>query len=159
MRKHSLPITMFAIAFLLFVACNNKPCPPAEAGPNMDSIRALIGAMEQEYAAAENAKDAERLYKYYADDAIVMPNGKTAWVGHEQIKAGLQADMDSMKAGTKVSFMNTGLWAQGNIVVETGATTWTDSTGATVNTGKYMTLYEKRNGKYIAIRDIWNDDK
>jgi hypothetical protein len=67
--------------------------------------------------------------------------------------------MDSTKAGSQVTFMNTGLWAQGNIVVETGTSTWTDSTGATLFTGKYMTLYEKRDGKYIAIRDIWNEDK
>jgi hypothetical protein len=78
MKKHFLPVAIIAIALFFFFSCSNKPCPPAEAGPNMNSVRAMIGAMEQEYAAAENARDAERLSKYYAEDAIVLPSHKAA---------------------------------------------------------------------------------
>jgi ketosteroid isomerase-like protein len=159
MKKH---VRQFPLLFLLLLAlagCQSAPHEHAEAGPNMDSVRTLIAAMADEYAAAENARDAERLSRYYAEDAIIMPSGKPAVVGREQIKAALQADMDSSQAGSKISFANTGLWAQGNLIVETGTSTWTDSAGAVIFTGKYMTVYEKRDGKYIAIRDIWNEDK
>ena len=34
----------------------------------------------------------------------------------------------------------------------------TDATGKVTYTGKYMAIWEKRDGKYICLRDISNDD-
>ena len=33
-----------------------------------------------------------------------------------------------------------------------------DPSGELVSQGKYMSLFEKRNGKYVCVRDIWNSD-
>lgn len=46
-----------------------------------------------------------------------------------------------------------------NYVTEVGKTIRKDSTGKTTYTGKYMALWEKRDGKWICIRDIGNYDK
>jgi len=34
----------------------------------------------------------------------------------------------------------------------------TDKSGATVDTGKYVTVYAKKDGKWMIVRDIWNTD-
>ena len=66
--------------------------------------------------------------------------------------------MESDTTGTTISFEVTGVWACDNYATETGTSTVKDKSGNVVETGKYMTLFEKRNGKYIAIRDIYNRD-
>jgi hypothetical protein len=34
----------------------------------------------------------------------------------------------------------------------------TDNSGKTVDAGKYVTVYRKKDGKWLIIRDIWNSD-
>ena len=48
------------------------------------------------------------------------------------------------------------VFAGGNIAVEIGRTFTTDEDGNERETGKYMSLFEKRDGKYICIRDAYN---
>ena len=43
-------------------------------------------------------------------------------------------------------------------MVEIGAFKVTDSANAVLNTGHYMSLFEKRNGKYVAVRDMSASD-
>jgi len=43
-------------------------------------------------------------------------------------------------------------------VTEVGKTTVTDSTQKVIYAGKYMAVWEKRNGKWLTIRDMSNDD-
>jgi len=51
------------------------------------------------------------------------------------------------------------VYAAGDLVVETGKGTIKDLTGTVVMTSKYMSLFENRNGKYLCIRDCYNNDK
>ena len=46
----------------------------------------------------------------------------------------------------------------GNQVVEIGYFKVVDSTNTPVNTGSYMSLFEKRDGKYVCIRDMSASD-
>jgi hypothetical protein len=43
-------------------------------------------------------------------------------------------------------------------VVELGYFKVTDSANATVNSGNYMSLFEKRDGKYVTLRDMSASD-
>ncbi len=45
-----------------------------------------------------------------------------------------------------------------NQVTEVGKSTIKDATGKVTYTGKYMAIWEKRDGKYVCVRDIFNDD-
>ena len=45
-----------------------------------------------------------------------------------------------------------------NLVTEIGKATQTDSTGKVISIGKYMIVWKKINGKYLIIREMWNDD-
>jgi hypothetical protein len=46
----------------------------------------------------------------------------------------------------------------GDLGWEWNTFTVTDQTGATVDTGKYVTVYARRDGKWLIVRDIWNSD-
>jgi ketosteroid isomerase-like protein len=43
-------------------------------------------------------------------------------------------------------------------VTEIGTAISKDASGKVIRTGKYMAVWEKRDGKYICIRDIYNSD-
>jgi hypothetical protein len=47
----------------------------------------------------------------------------------------------------------------GDIGWESGSFTVTDAKGATVDSGKYLSVARKSNGKWLYIRDIWNSDQ
>lgn len=129
-----------------------------ESAINMDSVKMQITAMENAYAAASNAKDVEGVAKYYANDAESLADNEPTRVGIDAIKAGIKKDFDADTMGTVTSFAVTGVWADGKYATETGTITNKAPDGTLKSTGKYMTLFELRDGKYVAIRDIWNMD-
>ena len=138
-------------------------CAPNEAGNhehaiNQDSVKATIQEMENAYAKAENAKDVDGVAVYYANDAQSLANDEPTRSGMDAIKAGLKKDFENDTTGRTVSFETTGVWAAGNYATETGNSIFKDKEGKVVSTGKYMTLFELRDGKYVAIRDVWNRD-
>ena len=95
---------------------------------------------------------------YYANDAQSMgPNAPTL-VGAEAIRADTEKDMAEGGEGYTAKMEVKDVWAAGDIAVETGAYTVTGPDGEVVNRGKFMSLFEKRDGKYICIRDIYNSD-
>lgn len=147
--------------FALFYACEprtNVDATVTTKEVNNDSVRMQISAMEAAYADASNKKDPAGVAMYYASDAESYPPGEPAMVGRDAIQAGIKRHMDMDTSGTTLSLNTTGVWASGNYATETGTWTDKDSSGKVVATGKYMTLFELRDGKYVAIRDIWNSD-
>jgi len=138
-------------------------CAPAETHShapeiNQDSVKAQIIALENGYAIASNARNVDGVAAYYAADAQSLAANEPTRVGMDAIKAGIKMEMDSDTTGHVISFETTGVWAAGNYATETGTSTIKDKEVKVVFTGKYMTLFEHRDGKYIAIRDIWNSD-
>ena len=154
MKNLSL-ITCLAVTLLFFYSCTT---PPAAPTVDMESVKAEITAMESAYAKASNAKDVDGVLVYYADDAQSMAPNKATLVGKDAIKADLLEDMASDTLNTTISFAVTDLWAAGNIAIETGTSTSTNEAGEVVRTGKYMSVFEKRDGKYVCIRDVFNTD-
>jgi ketosteroid isomerase-like protein len=125
---------------------------------DMEAVKAEIMAMEAAFAVADNAKDVDAVAVYYSDDAQSLSNDKPTTVGKEAIKASIAEGFASDTMGYTVSFETTGVWAAGDYATETGTSKTVDKDGNVVYTGKFMTLFEKRDGKYIAIRDIYNRD-
>ena len=147
-----------APVFFLLGSCKEAPSGESVVAVNMDSVKMEIQALESAYATASNARDVDGVAAYYADDAQSLADDEPTRVGMDAIKAGIRKDFESDTAGTTVSFEITGVWACDNYATETGTSTVKDKNGNVVETGKYMTLFEKRNGKYVAIRDIYNRD-
>jgi ketosteroid isomerase-like protein len=154
-----------ALLPLLALACSQ----PAETEPveeptqemDMDALKAEIQAMEDAYAAAENAGDIDGILAYYADDAVNMPNEEPIVVGKEAIRNRLsdemaEAESEGKERGT-ITFKLEQLYADGDLLVEAGSSEYTSPDGK-VSTGKYVSIFEKRDGKYVCVRDIWNED-
>ena len=45
-----------------------------------------------------------------------------------------------------------------NSVTEVGKTIRKDASGKVKSTGKYITIWKKVNGKFVTVREMWNDD-
>jgi ketosteroid isomerase-like protein len=155
--RFSFLFAALAAATLLTASCKQAVQEPAK--PDLAQIRTEIQALENAYAAGLNAKDANAVIVYYADDAISMVNNAPIAIGHDALLKMAQDEIASDTANTKASFEVVDLFAAGDLAVETGKATFSDSTGNVLKTGKYMSLFEKRDGRYVCIRDIYNDDK
>jgi len=156
MKKLNLFIIPIAFCFFIFQSCQPAAVTEKKAELNMDSIKAKVIAIEAELVAASNARDVERAAKFYSSDAQSLANAEPTRVGIDAIKEGIKKDMAGEAPGNTMAFVTTGVWAAGNYVTETGEITTKDKDGKVVYTGKYMTFFELRDGKYVCIRDIWN---
>ena len=56
-----------------------------------------------------------------------------------------------------ITLTSTEFLGTGDVVVESGTYEMSDGTKA-VDTGKYMVVWKKENGKYKMYRDIWNSN-
>ncbi|MBN8823754.1 MULTISPECIES: DUF4440 domain-containing protein [unclassified Spirosoma] len=158
-------LAIVAITSVCVTGCN-APAQKQEtateqvaAKPDMAAIKTEIQAIETEWANATTAKDIDKVMALYADDAIEMADDEPMSVGKAAIRQVLLKSMKARKAGTTVSYETMDVYGDGNIVTEVGKTTVKDAAGKVVSTGKYMGIFEKRDGKFICIRDINNEDQ
>ena len=148
-------ISLSCMAGMILVACNAKK----EEAPAVDkeAIKKEIQAKENEFADLYNKAELRNI-GYYADDAITFYQNRPPLVGKEEIVKFLKDDIlsntDKISFETKEVFVSN----DGNMVVEIGAFRVVDSANVALNTGNYMSLFEKRNGKYVAVRDMSASD-
>jgi uncharacterized protein (TIGR02246 family) len=162
MKQNFLKPLMLGICMVLMVACNTKSEAPAEEAPavDADAVRSEIQALEDAYAVASNARNVDGIMAYYADDAVSYPSEKAPVVGKDAMRASLQEDLDSYPKGSTVSYSVKDVFVSndGSLVTEIGSYTSLDSLGGKTRTGHYMSLFEKRDGKYVCIRDMSTPD-
>jgi ketosteroid isomerase-like protein len=149
-------VSLGCIISVLF-ACNAKEETPEAAVIDKEQIKKEIQAKEDSFAALYNTGEVRNI-GYYADDAISFFQNRPPLVGKEAIVAFLKNDIISNT--DRISFKTNEVFVSndGNQVVEVGAFKVVDSTNTPFNTGNYMTLFEKRNGKYAAVRDMSASD-
>jgi len=155
MKKTSKFSFLFAVSVAAILLLTLS-CQPAK--PDLAQIRTEIQALENGYADGLNSKDANAVVVYYADDAVSMPNDQPVVYGHDALIKMIQQDIANDTMNTVVSFETVDVFAAGELVTETGKAIYKDTDGNVVKTSKYMSLFEKRNGKYVCIRDIYNQD-
>jgi ketosteroid isomerase-like protein len=152
--KH-LTIKGLSIACIsLLFACNEKK---GQATVDIDKIKTEIQAKEDSFAAVYNSGQLRDI-GYYADDATSYLQNTAPLVGREAIKAFLQSDLSGNT--DKISFQTTEIFPSndGEMVVELGHFNVVDSANNPVNSGNYMALFQKRNGKYVVLRDMSTSD-
>jgi uncharacterized protein (TIGR02246 family) len=161
MKRTLLLLVLVAPVLLFLPACEgeHKETEHQAEQIDMEAVKAEIQAMEDAFAVADNAKDADAVVAYYADDAQSLAYNAPTDIGKEAIKASVMKNFEKDTMGYTVSFEVTGVWAAGDYATETGTSKTVDKDGNVVYTGKYMTLFEKRDGKYVAIRDCYNRDE
>ncbi|WP_228780148.1 YybH family protein [Aquiflexum lacus] len=165
-KNNYFRIATACIALSLFsVACTPAPkeatAPEVMAvsvAPDMAAIKAEIQRLENAWAAADNAGDVTALLAFYSDDAVSMGGDSPMAVGKAAIQKEIEASMASRPAGTTVKYEVLDVFGNENTVTEVGKTTRMDASGKVISSGKYMAIWEKRDGKYLCVRDISNND-
>jgi ketosteroid isomerase-like protein len=156
MKNKVIQGVLLAFTMSLIVACNAKKAEPAV---NIEQIKKEIQAKENEFAATYNAGEMKQI-GYYAEDAITFSQNNPPSVGKAAIIEYLFANIDSLNKSNKISYTTNEVFVSndGNQVVEIGYYSVVDSTNTPVNTGNYMTLFVKRDGKYVCLRDMSASD-
>jgi ketosteroid isomerase-like protein len=80
--------------------------------------------------------------------------------GRAAVREGLAKDIAASSAGgfTLNPAATSDVGVSGDLGWEWNTFTVTDKSGAKVDAGKYVTVYTKKDGKWLIIRDIWNSD-
>jgi uncharacterized protein (TIGR02246 family) len=146
-----LTATLIAVAL---TACGG-PTPSAEA--DMKAIKAVNIAWNKDY----NAGDAAAVAALYADDAVLSVPGVPPMRGKEAINAYYLKDVPSARAAgiTVADGAASDVGQSIDVAWQWGTYSNTDKTGQVVESGKYLTIFERRGGKWMIVRDMWNSDR
>jgi ketosteroid isomerase-like protein len=142
-------------AAVLMLACNTKKEDAEVFVVDKAQIKKEIQAKEDLFAATYNAGEKKEI-GYYAEDAISFPQNRAPLVGRQAIVEYLIDDLDSRNNSNKISFTTNEVFVSndGIQVVELGFYKVVDTTNTIVNSGNYMSLFEKRDGQYVSLRDM-----
>lgn len=153
-------ITKGAFTFLVvscIISCNDKKDSPTGTVIDKEQIKKEIQAKEDEFAATYNAGEMKNI-GYYDDSATTFYPNRAPLVGKAAIVDFLRNDLISNT--DKLSFNTNEVFpsSDGNQIIEVGYFKLVDSAGATINTGNYMSLFQKKEGKYVCVRDMSASD-
>lgn len=154
MSKSILLITILSFAF----SCK----PKAEAPPvvDKDQVKNEIQAIENKIAEMYNNRDLTG-EDYYASDATSFSQNKPPLVGKAAIDKSIKDDLKLFEKGHQIAFVVNEIFPSidANQVVEIGSYRVSDSTSTAIYTGNFMALWEKRDGKYVCVRDMAASDR
>lgn len=142
-----------AVGLLALSACQKATIDTAA---EMDAVKAVNKAWNDNYAAG----NADAIAELYAEDAVVLAPGAPTATGREAIRTFLKGDVEGAKAAgisLNISPEST-VEMSGDVAWQTGTFTVTDASGAQVDTGKFLSVLRKKDGKWSLIRDAWNSD-
>jgi ketosteroid isomerase-like protein len=151
--------TVFVAGLMPFLfACNEKKEESTAVVVDKEQIKQEIQAKENEFADTYNAGVIKPI-GYYADDATSFHPNMAPLVGKQAVVDFVTSDFDSTHS-KKISFTTKEVFVSndGNQVVEIGYYKVSDSANNPLSTGNYMTLFEKRDGKYVSVRDMSASD-
>ena len=155
-----------SLAFCLVVISCNEPKEEKKAETtkveaavtDLTNLKAEVQALETAWAAAANAQDTATLLALYADDAKSLVNNKPTVEGKEALLAEIKEGFKNRVNGSTVAYDVMDVYGDENTVTEVGTSTTKDAKGKVTYTGKYMAVWQKRDGKYLCVREIFNDD-
>ena len=156
MKNKIIKGVLLASILSLLIACNAKKAEPVV---DKEQIKKEIQDKENEFAATYNSGE-KKTIGYYAEDATTFAQNSPPYVGKAAIIEYLMANLDSTNNSNKISYTTKEVFVSndGEQVVEIGYYKVIDSTDTPVNTGNYMVLFVKRDGKYVCLRDMSASD-
>ena len=135
-------------------------CSISASATDPASEVAAIHAADQVWIKAYNANDADTAASLYDERAVLLPPGAPPAHGRAAIRAYLAKDMEASAKGGVT--LNVGAKPDGGVSGDMGWSSGTytvrDKSGRVVDTGKYLSVSRKKDGKWLYIRDTWNSD-
>ena len=152
MRTTVQSIVFAGLSAILLSACStaSKEVKPLD----LEKVKPEIQALEDAFAAAEKAKDADKVAAYYSDDAVSYSRNESPTVGRAAIRDSIAARIARDTTSNHSVYKVVDLFGEGNFLVEIGSWTNMNPAGAEVDKGHYMSVFQKKDGKYVCIRDM-----
>jgi uncharacterized protein (TIGR02246 family) len=158
-RRGDIVNILKSAAFLAAGLVALAACQPGAKNTAADESAIRDGT--RAWVAAHTAGDADAVTALYSEDATVMPPGAPTATGHAAIRAFIESDIAAAKAaGVSLNLGdNDTVGKSGDLAWHSGSYTVVDASGATVGSGSYMEALQKKDGKWLIVRDIWNSDQ
>ena len=153
MKNNFVKGIVFGCLLLLMASCNNGMEKSPTVLMDKAQVKLDIQARENQFAEIYNSGEIKKI-GYYADDAVSYYQNMAPIRGKAERMEFLGDDLNSNK--NRISFTTTEVFPSkdGVQVLEIGYYTVVDSTNTAINTGNYMSLFEKRDGQYVCLRDM-----
>lgn len=152
MKSNFQLLILTGILALFISSCTNTAGEAAAV--DIDKLKTEIQGMEDAFATAEKAKDAAGVVAYYSDDAISYGRNEEPSSGKAAIQSRIADRLMKDTTGNSNVYKVVDLFAEGNMAVEIGSWTEVSPSGTEVNKGHYMSTFQKRDGKWVCIRDM-----
>ena len=148
---------VFGGLLLLMASCNTSGEKSATVVMDKDQVKMDIQARENQFAEIYNSGEIKKI-GYYADDAVTYYQNMAPIRTKAERMEFFKMDLNENK--NKISFTTTEVFPSkdGVQVLEIGYYSVVDSTNTAINTGNYMSLFEKRDGQYVCLRDMSTSD-
>jgi ketosteroid isomerase-like protein len=157
MKKNIFKGGLLTSTLVLMISCNSKQEASTTSTIDKEQIKKEIQGKENAFAEIYNTGELKNI-GYYADDAQTFFQNRPPLIGKEAIVDFYRSAITS--TSNRISFTSKDIFISndGNQVVEIGYFKVVDSTKTTINSGNYMSLFEKRDGKYVCVRDMSASD-
>ena len=149
-------LVVLAASLAALAACAKTAPPAADTAADETAIRAVNTA----WFKAFNAGDGVAVAALYAEDAVLSAPGAPAARGKASISEYYVKDLAASAAAglTDEDGPTSDVGASGDLAWQWGTYKVTDKSGAAVDAGKYTTVFQRKDGKWMIIRDTWNSD-
>jgi ketosteroid isomerase-like protein len=157
MRRY-IQLLSISLALALTAGCG-QPVSTTQVPSSTAADEATIRAGTGIWTDAYNAGEVDKIVALYTEDAVVMPANVPALKGHAAIKDFLMKDTAAAKSAGLTAKDGVGdVGISGDLAWHAGTSSIVDASGKTVETGKYVEVWRRIDGKWLMVRDIWNDD-
>jgi len=149
------------VKFVLVVACLFAVTACSKSASNTAADESAIQHIQDAWYKAYNAGDGAAVAALYADDAVVMAPNVPAARGMAAIRDYYSKTASEFQASglTAAEGAKSDIGISGDLAWQGYTYTVTDKSGATVDAGKSLTLFQRKNGgNWLIIRDTWNSD-
>jgi ketosteroid isomerase-like protein len=131
-------------------------CAPAAPKVDLAAEETAIRARVTEWNGFLQAKNDSAITALYGDRGALMPANMPKITGAAAMRP-FWGQLGTMNVDLKLTTVSVTVAQSGDLAVEEGTYTF-DLPGTPTDTGKYLVVWGKQDGKWMVAQDIWNSD-